>query len=308
MKLFQRLRQQNLSEDKMNTSCFCMEEKGCAKKPTIFTKQETFNKKFLQIVNGNKKSLRIVNGFDTEGPLPYQLRIKYKKPCGGILISSRFGLTADHCISTKYLKEAIVWAGAYKDPARPTGSSNVNVQSRGIKKIYGDTPGLEANVHNGIPDMVVIEFDEPFDLKHGVIEPACLPTQEIPIGTSCYTSGWGALGSSENSPINLQAVDLYVSDIQECIKKNKDAPWPGPIFVHPKLDICAYSLSKDACQGDSGGPLMCQQNGKFVLHGVVSRGYRCAEPGFPGVFANVLNNMDLVNSAINVSLDFTTAL
>ena len=56
MKLFQRLRQQDLSEDKMNTSCFCMEEKGCAKKPTIFTKQETFNKKFLQIVNGNKKS------------------------------------------------------------------------------------------------------------------------------------------------------------------------------------------------------------------------------------------------------------
>lgn len=182
IKLFQRLRQQDLSEDKMNTSCFCMEEKGCAKKPTIFTKQETFKKRFLQIGNGKKKSLRIVNGFDTEGALPYQLRIKYKKPCGGILISSRFGLTADHCISTKYLKEAIVWAGAYKDPARPTGSSNVNVQSRGIKKIYGDTPGLEANVHNGIPDMVVIEFDEPFDLKHGVIEPACFRLKKFLLG------------------------------------------------------------------------------------------------------------------------------
>ena len=53
---------------------------------------------------------------------------------------------------------------------------------------------------------------------------------------------------------------------------------------------------------------MCQQNGKFVLHGVVSRGYKCAEPGFPGVFANVFNNMDLVISVINVSLDFTTAV
>ena len=53
---------------------------------------------------------------------------------------------------------------------------------------------------------------------------------------------------------------------------------------------------------------MCQQNGKFVLHGVVSRGYKCAEPGFPGVFANVFNNMDFVNSVTNVSLDFTTAV
>ena len=42
--------------------------------------------------------------------------------------------------------------------------------------------------------MVVIEFDEPFDLNPGVIEPACLPTQEIPNDSLCYTSGWGRLG------------------------------------------------------------------------------------------------------------------
>ena len=35
--------------------------------------------------------------------------------CGGILISSRFGITADHCIDdTEYLKYAQVFAGAYK--------------------------------------------------------------------------------------------------------------------------------------------------------------------------------------------------
>ncbi len=41
--------------------------------------------------------------------------------------------------------------------------------------------------------MVIIEFDEPFNLKPDVIEPACLPTQEISVGTLCYTSGWGIL-------------------------------------------------------------------------------------------------------------------
>ena len=48
-----------------------------------------------------------------------------------------------------------------------------------------------------IADMVIIEFDVPFDLQPGVIEPACLPTQEIPSDSLCYTSGWGKLGEGE---------------------------------------------------------------------------------------------------------------
>ena len=94
----------------VNLVYFCL----TAKKPTVFTEQET---------------TRIVGGFDTKGPLPYQLALKteddfYTYKCGGILISSRFGITADHCIdNTKYLKDAIVWAGAYKDPRKSSGGS-----------------------------------------------------------------------------------------------------------------------------------------------------------------------------------------
>ena len=41
------------------------------------------------------------------------------------------------------------------------------------------------------PDMMVLEFDKPFDLVPNVVEPACLPTKEIGIGTMCFASGWG---------------------------------------------------------------------------------------------------------------------
>lgn len=38
-------------------------------------------------------------------------------------------------------------------------------------------------------------------------------------------------------------------------------------------------------QGDSGGPLYDKDNGALV--GVVSFGFECANPNFPGVYAKV---------------------
>ena len=92
------------------------------------------------------------------------------------------------------------------------------IQQRGVKKIYGDTPGAPGD-YASLPDMVVIEFDVPFDLKPGVVEPACLPTQEIPVGSLCYTSGWGSLGQKLEPldlgfPIELQVVDVKISNMQ----------------------------------------------------------------------------------------------
>ena len=61
-------------------------------------------------------------------------------------------------------------------------------------------------------------MDEPFVLVPDVIEPACLPTQEIEIGTTCFVSGWGSLKDTfpwpSPSSKTLQAVDMKVVDIQ----------------------------------------------------------------------------------------------
>ena len=86
------------------------------------------------------------------------------------------------------------------------------VQARRVKKIYRSTDFL---FDFKLPDIVVLELDEAFVLVPDVIEPACLPTQAIEIGTTCYVSGWGNLRRESFSPSsNLQAVDMKVVDIQ----------------------------------------------------------------------------------------------
>lgn len=56
--------------------------------------------------------------------------------------------------------------------------------------------------------------------------------------------------------------------------------------------ICAADTNKDSCQGDSGGPLFDMKSQKLV--GVVSWGYGCADPQYPGVYSNIAKQLDWI--------------
>ena len=60
-------------------------------------------------------------------------------------------------------------------------------------------------------------------------------------------------------------------------------------------DVCAGDDGKGICRvGDYGGSLIVQEDGHYAVVGVISWGVRCAEPGFPGIYARVTARLDWI--------------
>merc|ERR1712038_75760 len=66
--------------------------------------------------------------------------------------------------------------------------------------------------------------------------------------------------------------------------------------------ICAQGKSGsnivDACQGDSSGPLVCNAGGSWRVYGATSWGFGCAGAVYPGIWANVHNELQWIDDVL----------
>ncbi|KAJ8939518.1 hypothetical protein NQ318_022236 [Aromia moschata] len=130
------------------------------------------------------------------------------------------------------------------------------------------------------------------EVTHKYARPIDLIAFRPRAGEEATITGWGrTLDGSRKAPAVLQVVKVPVIDQKDCIsaygKKEETA------FRVTDRMFCAGLLKKggkDSCQGDSGGPIVVGRQ----LAGLVSWGFGCAEPDYPGVYTSVADLRDWI--------------
>lgn len=147
-------------------------------------------------------------------------------------------------------------------------------QTVGVKKII-----VHPKYDKPDYDVAVVLLAQPVTLSPSV---RTIPLQaredEVPVGTVGTITGWGSLIHGGTPSKFLQAVEVPRIDDATCAVYYEDED------VTDRMMCFGFAEGeKDACHGDSGGPLAA--NGKLV--GVISWGYGCAIPEWPGVYAKI---------------------
>ncbi|XP_061397822.1 trypsin eta-like [Musca vetustissima] len=225
-----------------------------------------------------RKDGRIVGGYEvdiTRHPHQVAMRRKgceacsYTHHCGGSIYNEWVIVTAAHCVNGRKKEDFIVVAGTV------VRNGVIGVVARISEIIMHDKYNLTITDY----DVALLILATPLPLNAITMSPIELASEIPPHGAKATISGWGTTSPGGDKPIQMLAVDVPIVSNERC-----DSAY-GPGRISDAM-LCAGLEGvggKDACQGYSGGPLVV--NGK--LTGIVSWGYGCARPAFPGVYANV---------------------
>merc|ERR1712019_54976 len=230
---------------------------------------------------------RIVGGTEaTPGEFPHQIALLRggvggSLMCGGSLVAPNRVITAGHCCDGQSASRLGVRVGSHNLYEDDPNQADIAVAAVHNHENY-DSWTIEN-------DICMLDLEEDADFSASNIGSINIPSdgQEYPDGHICTVSGWGTTSEGGSLARTLMKVDVPVVGDDDC----RDAYGQNDIADSM---ICAGldAGGKDSCQGDSGGPFMCG----FGLDGIVSWGYGCAQPGFPGVYTQTSYFVSWINS------------
>ncbi|XP_016419390.1 transmembrane protease serine 3 [Sinocyclocheilus rhinocerous] len=225
---------------------------------------------------------RIVGGnLSVEGQFPWQVSLHFQNEhlCGGSIISSRWILTAAHCVYG--FAFPVLWNAYVGLTDQPVNA----VQSLAVEKIIYHSRYRPKGLDH---DIALMKLVQPLNFN-GFVEPICLPNfgEVFEDGKMCWISGWGATDDGGEGSVSLHSASVPLISTKAC---SQPEVYQG--YISPGM-ICAGYLEggTDSCQGDSGGPLACEDSFTWKLVGATSWGQGCAEKNKPGVYTRITQSL-----------------
>ena len=218
--------------------------------------------------------------------------------CGGTLITRQHVLTSSHCLRPEDAGQICARIG---DDDLRIGSEAAH-QERNVSSVV-QHPDHFVSLH----DLAVVRLDSPVEVTEFVSPISLPPAGAEHLGQHVEAAGWGTLEFLGEPTKVLREVPLRVTDPATCEAAYKHMPlfethFPGG-FQDTK--VCAESRdahhhTSAACEGDSGGPLVTRLPDKtYQLVGVLSAGFGCGDPEFPGLYTKVSAYVDWITSQLN---------
>ncbi|PNF43142.1 Venom serine protease 34 [Cryptotermes secundus] len=225
---------------------------------------------------GWKKQSRIVNGRETgvneypmmAGLVDLQIRDVI---CGATVISSRYCLTAAHCLLNRQTAYTAILVG---DHDISTGTETNSAKLLTTEHFEPHPLYNSATQRNDIA-VVRVSQDIVFSLEVG---PACLPFRfpTTAVGTQVDVLGWGTIEQGGPKSDKLLEAELYVVNTSACQQAFGSK-------VSTTDNLCTSGAGTDACQADSGGPVLwLGPSDRLQLVGIISYGRGCASE-YPAV-------------------------
>jgi len=220
----------------------------------------------------------IVNGEEVDPPGKYPY-MTYAYGCGASLVAPNVLLCAAHCQG--FISQVTI------------GRHNLNDSSETYEtfSIAEEVPHPNYSSSTLDYDYMMMRLDgnssyQPVELDNGEIS--------LTSGKDVTVMGWGATASGGSISSVLLEVEVDIVTQNDCNTSY------GSGAITDRMVCAARStdgINKDSCQGDSGGPIIDSETGKQI--GVVSWGYGCANPNYPGVYAKVQDQIGWINQYID---------